>query len=54
MQNKLLALEENMTIMEFNNSNQVTTMEAGYQEEISLIHNRLSTMNEEMTIMRFG
>ena len=45
MQNKLLALEENMTIMEFNHSNQVTSMEASYQEEISVIQNKLSTMD---------
>lgn len=46
MQSKLLALEENMTIMEFNHSNHMTAMETSYQEEISLIQNILSTMDE--------
>lgn len=39
--------------MGFNHSNEVTTMEASYQEEISSIQNKISTMDEEMTIMRF-
>ena len=48
MQNKLLALEEKITIVEFNHSNQMTAMEERHDEEMAIMefdhNNQLATM----------
>jgi len=48
IRNKLLALEEKMTIMEFNHSNQMNTMEERHDEEMAIMefdhNNQLATM----------